>query len=275
MRVLVAGASTGIGRAVAEALASDGHDVIGCARRPMEKTLYWDYASGGRLRFDVCDVRFEDSVQALYRKMRDSDQDLLDALIVAVGVFGAIGKVPFTGSDAWWDALQTNVLGAYYLVKHGVPFLQRGERPRILFFAGGGAFHAFPRYSAYAASKAALVRFMECLAIELGPEIAVNAVSPGMVDTEIHQATVAAGPYRAGRVQFQKTLEMQETNGWVPMAVPVNCVRYLLSKEADGLTGRTIAAAFDPWERPGFAAETMADRDRYTLRRVQPDAQGG
>ena len=248
----MAGASTGIGAALVAALTEDGHDARGF----------------GRI---VCDVRREDDVQFLCARLRDESPGL-DALIVTAGTFGAIGRLPFTDSAAWEDAILTNVLGLYYLAKHGLPLLEQGTRPRLITFAGGGAFGAFPRYSAYATSKAAVVRLTECLAAECRPKgIAVNAIAPGMVDTPIHQQTMAAGAWRAGTLQFQKTLECQDGAG-VPMAVPVDCVRWLLSPEADGITGRTIAAAFDPWRDPEFAKQLIADPALCTLRRHQlPD----
>ena len=91
------------------------------------------------------------------------------------------------------------------------------------------------------------MRLTECLAEELkGRGIAVNAVAPGMVATEIHEATLRAGPDQAGREHFERT-EAAMAQGGVPMEVPVACVEFLLSPEADGLTGKTIAAGFDPW----------------------------
>lgn len=245
-RILVAGASSGIGAALVTALTQDGHDVSGFGRK-------------------TCDVRHEPEVQQLFARMQDEEQGL-DALIVTVGTFGAIGRVPFTDTYEWDDAFRTNVRGPYLLVKYGLPVLEKGARPRIITFAGGGAFGPFPRFSAYACSKAAVVRLTECLAAELkGRGIAVNAVAPGMVDTPIHQQTIKAGQSRAGTVQFQKTLEVQASG--VPMTVPVGCVRWLLSKAADGITGRTIAANFDPWASPEFAERLLADPDLCTLRR--------
>lgn len=267
MRILVAGATSGIGLAAAEALAQDGHEVWGCGRRAMERTVYADYQSGGLLHFRQCDVRDEDQVQALYREIGGRAAHL-DAVIVAAGIFGAIGRVAFSSSCDFRAALETNVLGCYYLAKHGYRLLTAADgRPRLIAFAGGGAFAPFPHYAAYAASKAAVVRLVECLAVEWAGKIAVNAVAPGMVNTAIHAQTIAAGPYRAGKVQFARTLELQEAGG-VPMAVPVECLRWLLAKETAELTGRTIAANFDAWREPAFLERLILDPDLCTTQRL-------
>lgn len=269
LRVLIAGASAGIGAALVEALAADGNTVFACARRA--EALRAATRGDTLARSRVCDVGEEPQVVDLFRWV-GQHADGLEALVLCAGAFGAIGLVPETDSAAWWATLRGNVFGAYLMVKHGLPLLERGRRPRILTFSGGGAFGAFPRYSAYATSKAAVVRLTECLAEELGPRgIAVNAVAPGMVVTEIHQATLEAGPEKAGAEHYERTRAAMAQGG-VPMEVPVACVQFLLSREADGLTGKTIAANFDPWRAPQFRAHLaeIAKSEVYTMRRINP-----
>jgi 3-oxoacyl-[acyl-carrier protein] reductase len=268
-RVLIAGASAGIGAALVRALAADGHEVFACARRADALRAVTGGDTIARSR--VCDVGDEEQVRALYAWVSAS-APALDGLIVSAGAFGAIGAFEQTESAAWWGTLRANVFGLYALAKHGLPLLERGGRPRIITFSGGGAFGTFPRYSAYATSKAAVVRLTECLADELSPRgIAVNAVAPGMVATEIHRATLEAGPDRAGAEHFERTRTVL-SQGNVPMEVPVDCVRFLLSREADGLTGKTIAASFDPWRRAEFRAHVaeIAASEVYTMRRLNP-----
>ncbi|HET7876442.1 MAG TPA: SDR family oxidoreductase [Methylomirabilota bacterium] len=269
LRVLIAGASAGIGRGLVQALGTDGHTVFACARRA--QALREATRNDALARSRVCDVGDEDQIRALYRWVGEHT-GALDALIVCVGAFGAIGPFEKTDSGAWWDTLRANVFGLYALAKHGLPMLERGRRPRIVTFSGGGAFGTFPRYSAYATSKAAVVRLTECLADELRERgIAVNAVAPGMVATEIHQATLEAGPGEAGPEHFERTKAMLAQGG-VPMEVPVECVRFLLSREADGLTGKTIAANFDPWRKPEFRTHLgeIVRSEVYTMRRINP-----
>ena len=99
--------------------------------------------------------------------------------------------------------------------------------------------------------------------------IAVNALAPGFVNTEIHAATLAAGPDKAGQEFFEMT-KRKAADGAVPMEVPVACVRYLLSAAADGLTGKTLSASFDPWGTPAFDAniDALNQSDLYTMQRI-------
>jgi len=268
-RILIAGASAGIGAALVRALAARGDTVFACARRADALSAVTEGDTLARSR--VCDVGDESQVRALVGWVA-AEVPALDAVIFCAGAFGAIGPMERTDSDAWWSTLRDNVFGAYLLIKHALPLLERGDRSRIITFSGGGAFGTFPRYSAYATSKAAVVRLTECLADELRPRgIAVNAVAPGMVATDIHKATLEAGPERAGVEHFERTRTVVK-EGSVPMEVPVDCVRFLLSRDADGLTGKTIAANFDPWRRAEFRAHVgeIAASELYTMRRLNP-----
>jgi 3-oxoacyl-[acyl-carrier protein] reductase len=267
-RVLIAGASAGIGAALVRALASRGDTVFACARRAEALRAVTKGDTLARSR--TCDVGDEAQVCALLDWV-SAEAGALDAVIFCAGAFGAIGLVDQTDSEAWWATLRDNVFGAYLVVKHALPLLERGRSPRIITFSGGGAFGTFPRYSAYATSKAAVVRLTECLADELkGRGIAVNAIAPGMVATEIHEATLKSGPDKAGQEHFERTQAVAERG--VSMEVPVACVEFLLSPKADGLTGKTIAANFDPWRSEVFRAhlDEIARSDVYTMRRINP-----
>ena len=153
-----------------------------------------------------------------------------------------------------WEAMRkvtTNLMGAYLVAKYALPLMRPKSRPRILILSGGGAFDPMPHVSAYGVSKAATVRLVETLAVELKPRnIAVNAIAPGFAPTEIHEATVAAGRERAGE-HFDKTEKLM-LNWDNSMDVPIECVRYMVSERSAKLTGKTISARYDPWGEPEF-----------------------
>ncbi len=266
-QIVITGASSGIGAALVQALAAEGHHVYACARRAdklHEVTKPHSLAQGYR-----CDVSQEESVRGFIRWLQDRAPQV-DALIHCVGGFGAIGPVLDTDSQEWLRTIHTNLGGTYLMVKHIVPLMERSASPRIITFSGGGAFSPFPHYSAYAASKAAVVRLTEILALELAPRrIAVNAVAPGFVATEIHDATLRRGPGPAGKEHYERTQKLLQ-EGAVPVEVPVACVRFMLSEQAAGLTGKTISAGYDPWGTPTFHAQIrqISQSPIYTLQRI-------
>ena len=144
----------------------------------------------------------------------------------------------------------------------------------IINLSGGGAASPRPNFSAYAAAKAALVRFSETLALELAPfDVRVNAVAPGAMNTAMHRAVLDAGAELAGRREHLLAVEQQRTGGAPPQRTADLCV-FLASSAAEGISGRLISAVWDPWQTMGQRREELAASDVYTLRRIVPEDRG-
>jgi NAD(P)-dependent dehydrogenase (short-subunit alcohol dehydrogenase family) len=267
-QVVITGASSGIGAALTRALAQEGLDVYACARRAErlnEVTENNSVAFGYR-----CDVSDEEQVEEFVARVAERTSTV-DVLINCAGGFGAIGSVMQTDSRQWLHTLEVNLYGTYLMVKHLVPLMRSERSPSIVNFSGGGAFNPLPHYSAYAVSKSAVVRLTETLAVELAPMgIRVNAVAPGFVDTEIHLQTLAAGPEKVADRAYQETQRKLTDGSGVPIDLVVDCVRFLMSEEAKGLSGKTISASFDPWRTAELAASIprINDSDLYTMQRI-------
>lgn len=267
LRIAIMGASSGIGAALARELAGDGHHIYICARRV--ERLSAVASQSDSIRAYVCDVSSESDLASFVAKLQ-ADTKALDVVINCAGGFGEIGAIDQTDTDRWWRTIEVNLKGTYLIIKHLLPLLTKGNVPRIINLAGGGAFSPFPNFSAYACSKAAVIRLTECLAEELFPRgVRINGLAPGFIATEMHQATIAAGEERVGRMQFQRTKAILE-QGPGPMEKVVSCVRRLISPELDELTGKTLSANFDPWQTEAFE-ELVSDitrSDLYTMRRI-------
>jgi 3-oxoacyl-[acyl-carrier protein] reductase len=135
-------------------------------------------------------------------------------------------------------------------------------------FSGGGSTSPLPRYDAYAASKAAVVRLTEnvaALADERG--IRVNCISPGFVATRMHEGTLAAGAGGAGAEYYERTVA-QLADGGVAPERPAALVCFLLSDDAAGINGKLISAPWDPWQDESFRERLRTDRDLAALRRI-------
>ncbi len=139
---------------------------------------------------------------------------------------------------------------------------------------GGGATSPRPLLSAYAASKAAVVRFAETLAEEVrGTGTDVNAIAPGALNTRLLDEVLAAGPERVGDAFYERALEQQSAGG-TPLDLPARLALFLASAESDGITGKLISAPWDPWEQFPSHAEDLRGTDVYTLRRIVPADRG-
>jgi len=266
LNILITGGGSGIGTALAKALSLDGHNVVVCGRRAAN--LKNTAKSAENISFFKCDVSNEKSVKK-FLKYVEKKYDHLDVIINNAGIFGAIGRFDGTDSGLWKKTFDINTFGVYLISRHFLPLLLKSKVKKIINFAGGGAFSAFENYSAYAVSKASVVRLSENMAAELkGEKVKVNCIAPGFVATELHEATLKAGESMAG-IQYRITKEKLEI-GSVPVEVPVNCVKFLISDEAGELTGKTISANFDKWDNKVFknCINEINDSDLYTMRRI-------
>lgn len=266
IRTLITGGGSGIGAALARALSSDGHSVIICGRRitklkniaKMNKNIY----------YYVCDVSNEKKVIELSKFVKN-EFGYIDVIINCAGVFGEIGRFDTTNSRKWKKTFEINAFGTYLIIKHFLPLLLKSNMKKIINFSGGGAFSPFPNYSAYAVSKAAVVRFSENIAVELAElGVQVNSIAPGFVATELHDATLKAGRERAG-MQYDSTIKKIKEGG-VPIERIIACIKFLISDESNGLTGKTISVSFDTWDTVVFrkAIKEIDSSDLYTLRRI-------
>lgn len=266
LRILITGGGSGIGAALTKALGADGHHVIICGRRLAR--LQEVSQKNANITHFVCDVSNEESVVGFSHFVRGRF-DCLDVIINCAGLFGAIGRFDKTDSEIWKKTFEINLFGVYLITKHFLSLLLQSRVKKIINFSGGGAFGPVPNYSVYAVSKAAVVRFSENAAAELKDlGIQVNCVAPGFANTEIHTATLAAGEEVAGD-QFRLTIAKLK-EGAVSLELIVNCVKFLISSESDGLTGKTISASFDKWDSEAFrrCIKQISDSDLYTLRRI-------
>jgi len=248
--VLITGASRGIGRAAAAAFAQHGARLVLMARSSSVDSLVWGTRSLDTIAAISGDVSNPADVEravntAIERFGR------LDVLVNAAAVLGPAGEIWTTDPEAWFETIRVNLFGTYGTVRAVLPHMIRQNRGKIVNFAGGGAAYGYPRFTAYAASKVAVVRVTETVAQECaGYNIQVNVIAPGAIETDMLKAVRAAG----GEVRSVGTMDQA-----------VALVLFLASDRSDHITGRFIHAK-DSYREflPGLAP------DSYTLRRVQP-----
>jgi len=260
-RALVTGGSRGIGRAVVQALAQRGWRVTLVARTEHELERACAGLPGDGHEVVALDVAEEGAWERLAPDLGD-----VRGLVCAAAVLDPIGPVGTYAPADFRRTLEVNVLGTLLAIAACLPAL-RSRRGAIVTFGGGGATAPLPRFDAYAASKAAVVRLSENLAVELAPDgVRLNCVAPGFVATDMHRATLAAGPKLVGEEYYERTrAELQR--GGVPAAEAAELVCELLEDDVQ-FTGKLISAQWDPWRDPVFRRRLVEEPDLATLRRV-------
>ena len=227
--------------------------------------------AGRKVLARACDVSSEQQVNDLAAHAI-AEFGAVHVLVNNAGVYGPLGPTESVPLAEWTRAIEINLFGVLLPCRALIPHFKSVGRGKIIIISGGGATNPLPNISAYAASKAAVVRLMETLSEELKPHhIDVNAVAPGALKTRMMQEVLDAGPEKVGAAFYAKNVKWTE-DGATPPALAANLCAYLASSESDGVTGRLISAQWDPWK----TLHTHKDEfgDIYTLRRIVPEDRG-
>jgi 3-oxoacyl-[acyl-carrier protein] reductase len=194
----------------------------------------------------------------------------LQILVNNAGVYGPLGLIEDVDWDAWVHAIEVNLFGSILMCRALLPHFRAARYGKIVQLSGGGATNPLPRISAYAASKAAIVRFMETLAEETKDDgIDVNAIAPGALNTRLLDEILAGGPERVGQAFYDRSLKQKEQGG-APLERGAGLAVFLGSASSDGITGKLLSAMWDPWETLPARLADLKKTDVYTLRRIVP-----
>ncbi len=190
---LVTGASRGLGREFAKAIAGAGASVTLVARSEsgLKETATAIEAAGGRSITLTCDVSDQDSVRAT---VQEAERRLgpLDVLVNNAGVAGPVGHDWEIDPAEWWRVFEVNVLGQFYFAQAAMPGMVSRRRGRVVNVSSAAAGLPSPGYSAYCAAKAALTMWTECMAGSAGHfGVSVMAYHPGTVRTDMTEYSAA------------------------------------------------------------------------------------
>ena len=230
-RVLISGASSGIGLETARRLVQEGAEVCLVARNP--ERLQTAVAEIGGTAWQVAvDVADPAAVAALVAEV-GSRWSAVDGLVNNAGI-APMAAVDDTTTEVWNETFDINVRGPFLLCRELSGLLHAGNSPSVVNVSSTLAEKAIPGMAAYNASKAALNQFTRSLALEWAPSVRVNAVMPAVVDTPIHalrgmsseQVKEMAGYHPLGRVGQPEDV--------------ASLIVFLLSGEASWMTGAVI-----------------------------------
>jgi NAD(P)-dependent dehydrogenase (short-subunit alcohol dehydrogenase family) len=268
-RAIITGGSSGIGRDIAGEFLKEGAHVFIVARdkKQLNQTVKeLKNLRSSRISGISADISSELQVKKLISGIREVSGQI-DILVNAAGIQAPIGEFCDTKTKEWVNNININLIGTMLCCKHVIPYLLRRKTGRIINFSGGGAVSPRPNFSAYAVSKAAVVRFTETLAEELRDTgIYVNAISPGAVNTRMLDEIISSGK-KAGGKEFRDALIRKASPGF-SSDLAVKLAVFLASDDSLGVTGKLISAPWDPWQETSFQQLLRKDKDFATLRRI-------
>ena len=271
---IITGASQGLGLAITRAYVAAGADVLICAREGQlleqaQKEVAKLSKRGQKVEAQVADV----SKRAEVDRLVDLALQIFPRLHILVnnaGIYGPKGMIEKVNWDEWVRAIEINLFGSVLMCRAVLPHFKAQQYGKIVQLSGGGATNPLPRISAYAASKAAVVRFAETLAEEVrGDHIDVNAIAPGALNTRLLDEVLASGPEKVGQEFYDRAVK-QKAQGGSALEKGAELAVFLGSATSDGLTGKLLSALWDPWERLTDYLQELRQTDVYTLRRIVP-----
>ena len=269
---IITGANQGLGSEIARKYVLAGADVMLFARnddllQETQLSLNTLAMPNQKILIKAGDVSVEADVQALV----DETIATLGGYHILVnnaGIYGPKGELEQTNWAEWVRTIEINVFGSILMCRASLAYFKAQNYGKIIQLSGGGATNPLPMISAYAASKAAIVRFAETLAEEVrGKGIDVNAIAPGALNTQMLEEVLAAGPEKVGQVFYDRSLKQKESGG-TSLETAADLAVFLASAQSDGITGKLISAVWDDWVNWPEHLDELKSSDVYTLRRI-------
>lgn len=254
---LVTGGGRGIGRAIAESLAAAGMTVALIARSATEINEVQSAiaARGGSALAVTGDVTDAAAMAAIGRT-----HGPIDLLVNNAGLFSAVGPVAEVDAAAWLRDITVNIFGVFSVCQAVLPGMLAAGSGRIINMAGGGTAGPIVFGSGYASSKAAVMRFTECLSGELsGTGVTTFALDPGLVRTQMNINHLEGS---AGQKWFGGLANAFEQGDDVPPTLAAAMVLRIADGRLDALAGHLIRAIDNPDHLERDATNLVSEEKR-------------
>ena len=276
---IITGANRGLGFEIARKYLEAGASIMICARdvellaRARQQLQHGALQPGQRVLTHRVDVSEVEDVQAVVAATV-AGFGRIDVLVNNAGVYGPKGPIESVDWKQWLRAIEVNLYGSILMCRAVLPHFKAQSHGKIVQLSGGGATNPLPRLSAYAVSKAGVIRFIETLAEEVrNDHIDVNAIAPGALNTDMLNEILEAGPELVGKVFYERSLK-QKQEGGVALENGAELAVFLGSMLSDGITGKLISAVWDDWMHFPTHVSELRDSDVFTLRRITPKDRG-
>jgi len=270
--IIITGASQGLGFEIAKRYVKEGASIAICSRSTdtlfeAQELLKKISTANQMILAKTVDISIETEVKDFISTVISSFPKI-DVLVSNAGIYGPIGEIEEIDWNLWKNTFQVNLFGPVLMCKFLLPHFKKNMYGKIIQLSGGGATKPLPSLGAYAASKAAIIRFMETLSVEVKDfNIDINSVAPGALNTRLLDELIESGPLAIGEAHYQKALEQKRTGGNSFENALDLCV-FLASNDSNGITGKLISALWDNWGDFMNHKDELLKSDVFTLRRI-------
>ena len=223
MRILVTGATKGIGKAICELLGKE-HDIYAAARTEELLKCYKNYC--------VCDLAEKEGMEKLGKYIAENK---IDVLVNNAGEY-VYSPIEGVSTKQIEHITRLNLEAQMFLISKAVPYMKSQKFGRIVNIGSISGVIGEANASLYSATKSALIGASKALALELAEfGITVNTINPGWVDTDMGNSSADEGDFTK-----EEIIECIPQRRFISPSEIAGMVRYLISDEAKGLTGQSI-----------------------------------
>jgi NAD(P)-dependent dehydrogenase (short-subunit alcohol dehydrogenase family) len=269
---IITGASEGLGFEIAKKFILEGANITICSRNKRnlklaKANLIKILNPNQKILVISADVSKQSDVKKIVN-LTLKKFGKCDILVNNAGIYGPKGKIENINWKEWKKTIEINLFGSILMCRNLIKYFKKKKYGKIIQLSGGGATNPLPNLSAYAASKAAIVRFVETLALEVRDfNIDINSIAPGALNTKMLDEVIKSGPNKVGSDFFKRALKQKKTGG-TPLNYGVDLAVFLASSDSNGITGKIISAVWDNWKEWPKHIRKLSNSDVYTLRRV-------
>jgi NAD(P)-dependent dehydrogenase (short-subunit alcohol dehydrogenase family) len=234
--VVITGAGRGIGAAMAERMAQEGANVVVTDVLDTKGTVEAITKSGGSAIGISVDVTSDDNLAAMVEATEKAFGSL-DILVNNASIFAALQPKPFMqiDNDEFDKVMTVNARGVHQATRAVIPAMLRAGGGKIVNIASGTFYYGAPGLSHYTASKGAVIALTRCHGRELGDKnIQVNAIAPGLTESEALQGNTGFDPARAPTIQSRSIKREM-----LPEDL-LGTLMYLITPDSNFVTGQTL-----------------------------------
>ncbi len=276
--VIVTGASQGLGLEICKDLLINNYSISICSKNKSRLIHAYKYLlnfkkKNQEIYFKAVDVTNETQVKN-FIKLTIKKFKKVYALVNNAGILGPKGKLHKLNHKNWKETVDINLYGSLFTCKNLIPHFLKKKEGKIIQLSGAGALTPMENFTAYSASKAAVVRLADTLAEEFKDKnIQINSIAAGAINTQMLSEIIKAGPKKVGRNLFNR-IKLQKKNGGIPFKKVTDLIIYLLKKESNFINGKIISPRWDKWKSWKKNKKLLKNTDVFALRRIRGKDRG-